>query len=115
MTKQRESRISGDIITELRKAGAFAFKIHGGPMMMVGLPDIIACVDGRFVAFETKTPEKRKNVSVAQERIHDLIRRAGGVAQVVCGPAEALACIAELRLNTPKHNHRTEPQGDESE
>lgn len=115
MTKQRESRISGEIITQLRKAGAFAFKIHGGPMMMVGLPDIIACVDGRFVAFETKTPEKRNNQSVAQKRIEGLIRRAGGVSQVVCGPAEALAIIAELRLNTPKHKQRTEPQGDEIE
>lgn len=94
---QREGRISGDILTALRKEGVFCFKVHGGPMMMVGLPDIVACVDGRFVAFETKTPEKRKNVSVAQRRIHDLIRQAGGVAVVVCGPSEALGIVHELR------------------
>lgn len=110
MTTQGESRISRSIITELRKAGAFAFKVHGGPMMMVGLPDIIACVDGRFVAFETKRPEKRNNTSAAQKRIHGLIRRAGGVAVVVCGAGEALGIVAELRLNTPEHHQRREPQ-----
>lgn len=67
-------------------------------MMMVGLPDIVACVDGRFVCFETKTPEKRKNVSVAQKRIHKLIRAAGGVVEVVCGVSEALGIVDELRL-----------------
>lgn len=112
MTTQGESRISRSILTEVRKAGAFAFKVHGSPMMMVGLPDIVACVDGRFVCFETKTPEKRKNVSKAQARIHELIRRAGGIAVVVCGPSEALSIINELRLNTPPHHQRTEPQGD---
>lgn len=99
MTTQRESKISRAIITDLRKAGVFCFKVHGGPMMMVGLPDIIACVDGRFVAFETKTPEKRKNTSVAQDRIHQLIRQAGGVAVVVCGAKEALGIVDELRLS----------------
>lgn len=115
MTTQRESKISREIITQIRKAGGFAFKVHGGPMMMVGLPDIIACVDGRFVAFETKTPEKRKNVSAAQQRIHELIRRAGGVAVVVCGAGEALGIIAELRLKTPPHQQRTEPQEGDDE
>lgn len=79
-------------------------------MMMVGLPDIIACVDGRFVAFETKTPEKRRNVSKAQQRVHELIRQAGGVAVVVCGTREALGIVAELRLKTPKAHQRTESQ-----
>jgi Holliday junction resolvase len=112
VTTQGESKISRAILTEIRKVGAFAFKVHGGPMMLVGLPDIIACVDGRFVAFETKTPEKRKNVSKAQQRIHELIRRAGGVAVVVCGAREALGIIAELRLNTPEAHQRTESQED---
>ena len=99
MTTQRESKISRAITTSLRQEGVFCFKVHGGPMMMVGLPDIIACVDGRFVAFETKVPEKRKNTSVAQDRIHGLIRQAGGVAVVVCSAKEALGIVHELRLS----------------
>jgi Holliday junction resolvase len=94
---QRESKISGTILTALRQQGVFCFKVHGSALMMVGLPDIIACVDGKFVAFETKVPEKRGNTSPAQERIHDLIRRAGGVVEVVCGAKEALAHIDKVR------------------
>lgn len=108
MTTQRESKISRTIMVALRREGVFCFKIHGGPMMTVGLPDIVACVDGRFVCFETKVPEKRKNVSVAQCRIHDLIRQAGGVAVVVCGPTEALGIVNELRLHAPSDPQRTE-------
>lgn len=97
MTTQGESRISGDILTALRKAGVFCFKVHGGPTMTVGLPDIIACVDGQFVGLETKRPEKRGNVSEAQKHIHSLIRRANGVAVVVCGVREALSIVEEIR------------------
>lgn len=99
---QRESRISGDILTAMRKEGVFCFKIHGSALMMVGLPDIIACVDGRFVAMETKVPEKRNNTNEAQKRIHELIRRAGGIAVVVCGVREALGIIDEVRLSAGK-------------
>lgn len=97
MTTQRESRISSDILEALRKEGVFCFKVHGGPTMMVGLPDIIACVDGMFVGFETKVPEKRSNTSQVQKHVHELIERAQGHAVVVCGPKEALAVVAGIR------------------
>ena len=31
-------------------------KIHGGPMQQAGIPDLILCVRGRFVAIEMKAP-----------------------------------------------------------
>lgn len=34
----------------------FAWKEHGGMYGTAGLPDIICCIGGRFVAFEVKTP-----------------------------------------------------------
>jgi Holliday junction resolvase len=95
---QPESKLSRAILTALRKEGVFCFKFHGGPLTMVGVPDIIACVDGRFVGIETKMPAKRKNVSPAQRRIHELIVQAGGVAVVVCGVREALGIVHELRI-----------------
>jgi Holliday junction resolvase len=97
MTTQRESRISGDIMDALRAEGVFCFKIQGGPTMMVGLPDIIACVDGMFLGLETKVPEKRSNVSVRQKYVHGLIRAAGGRVEVVCGVQEALGIIDSMR------------------
>lgn len=99
-------------MASLRKQGVFCFKVHGGPMMIKGLPDIIACVDGRFVAFETKVPEKRRNTSLAQRRIHDLIRQAGGIAVVVCGPSEAVGIVNELRLKVPARDCHAIPQSD---
>lgn len=95
---QPESRLSRAILTALRQEGVFCFKFHGGPLTMVGVPDIIACVDGRFVAFETKMPAKRSNQSPAQKRIEALIRQAGGISQVVCGVKEALGIVHELRI-----------------
>lgn len=94
---QRESGISQEIIKALLKVGVFAFKVHGSALMVSGLPDVIACVDGRYVGFETKVPEKRNNTSEIQELRHAQIRAAGGIAEVVCGPKEALAHVARIR------------------
>jgi Holliday junction resolvase len=80
----------------LRGEGAFVFKVWGSDHMMVGLPDLIGCYGGRFFALETKMPDKRKNTSVRQDYVMDLIRRAGGIAQVVCSPQEALNILTEL-------------------
>lgn len=32
------------------------FKVHGGPMQRVGVPDRLLCVAGHFVAIEEKSP-----------------------------------------------------------
>lgn len=52
------------------------FKIHGGPTMMAGLPDLIACVNGQFIGIEVKQPGQKP--SVVQEFVHRKIRKAGG-------------------------------------
>jgi Holliday junction resolvase len=96
---QRESQLSRKIMQALRAEGVFCFKIHGGPTMMSGLPDIIACVDGHFVGMETKLPETRNNTSPRQEYVHELIGQSGGTAQVVCSAREALKIVRELREN----------------
>jgi hypothetical protein len=105
MSKQAESKLSGDILKALRAKGYFAFKVHGGPSMMAGLPDIIVCVEGFFCGLETKMPAKRNNVSEIQKLRHEEIRDAGGFAAVVCGVNEALSLIEDWvkqvkRINT---------------
>lgn len=93
---QRESRLSRRIIKELKLAGGFWFKIWGNEHMMAGLPDIIGCYRGLFVAFETKNPEKRHDTSVRQEYVHGLIRKAGGTVYVIVSPEEAVAHLESL-------------------
>lgn len=80
----------------LRARGIFCFKVHGGPTMMAGLPDIIACVEGAFVGFETKMPSKRNNTSARQDYVHEAIRQSGGGAFVICSAREALQIVDSM-------------------
>jgi len=59
----------------------FCFKTHGGFYGTAGIPDIICCIGGYFVAFEVKA-EKGKT-TVLQEVCIRKIREAGGTAEIV--------------------------------
>ena len=73
---QPEARIGQKIRKYLDDLGAFIFKVHGGPQMMAGLPDLIACYKGHFWGIEVKQPGQRP--TPRQEWVHSLILRAGG-------------------------------------
>lgn len=79
---QGESKLSRAIMDTIRARGGFAFKIHGSVMMMIGLPDIIACYRGFFIALETKVPEGKGPEPAQRHRIRQ-IRAAGGISYVV--------------------------------
>lgn len=89
---QRESKLSRKIISELEKRKIFCFKIHGGPFMMAGLPDIIACVDGRFVGLETKNPDGGDPTRI-QQFVHRKIMQSGGVVYVVRSVEQAVSAV----------------------
>jgi len=59
----------------------FAWKEHGGLYGTAGVPDVICCLDGRFFAFEVKTPEGM--LTKLQEHTIQRIKDAGGHAFVV--------------------------------
>ena len=59
----------------------FAFKEHGSAYGTAGIPDIICCYNGKFVAFEVKTP--RGKLSKLQEIIIQKIKNANGIAYKV--------------------------------
>lgn len=97
MATQRESRLSQQIQKELRKRKVFCFKVHGTSHMMAGLPDIICCVDGVFVALEVKHPETENNLTARQRLVQNDIRKAYGIAEVVTCVDDALEIIDRLR------------------
>lgn len=99
VTKQAESKLSRKIMQALEREGVFCFKVHGSAHMMSGLPDIIACVDGTFVGFETKMPGKRGNVSEVQRLVHTKIAEARGHVEVVTSAVEALEFVEAWRHN----------------
>ena len=71
----------------------FAWKTHGGMYGTAGIPDIIACIDGRFYAFEVKQPGGR--LSRLQEVTLGKIRAAGGSAFMVTSVEKIEAAILE--------------------
>ena len=81
-TKMKESQL----IQNIRKYLAtlpecFFWKEHGGQYGTAGIPDIIVCYKGRFIALEAKVG--RNQPTRLQAATIDQIRRAGGTACVV--------------------------------
>lgn len=69
----------------------FAWKEHGGMYGTAGIPDIIACIDGRFYAFEVKTPVGK--TTLLQNATIRKILACGGTAAVVRSVDEVQAVI----------------------
>ena len=72
----------------------FCWKEHGGMYGTTGIPDIICCLRGHFVAFEVKTETGRltKLQSVALEKI----KAAGGKAYKVTSLDEVREILKNL-------------------
>ena len=82
-----EKDITAAILRRLKAVPrCFAWKEHGGLYGTAGVPDVICCLDGRFFAFEVKTPEGR--ATRLQEQTIHRIRVAGGHAHVVRSVAD---------------------------
>lgn len=60
-----------------------------------GTPDILACVDGRFVAIEVKTPTGR--LTKLQKYHIDRIIEAGGVAFVATSVDDVIEKLESLK------------------
>lgn len=59
----------------------YYFKYWAGPYSKSGIPDIIACVNGRFVAIEVKA--ENGHPSELQKRNIRLIQESNGYAYIV--------------------------------
>ena len=62
----------------MKSVGAYFIKTHGDRFTKVGTPDIIACVNGHFVAVEVKA----ENGKPSELQLYHLeqIENAGGLA-----------------------------------
>ena len=72
----------------------FAWKQHGGVYGTAGLPDIICCIGGRFVAFEVKTPSGK--LSKIQEITIRRIKDAEGKAYKVTSVGDVKTILESL-------------------
>jgi len=72
------------------------FKVHGGPFQRAGVPDIVACVSGRFVALEVKRPGNRS--TARQLSCQRAIDKAGGIVAEVTSVEEVLELLGRHAL-----------------
>lgn len=83
MAKTPEGKVKDGVKQFLKERGAWFFMPVSNGMGQVGIPDIICCYKGVFVAIETKAPGKRMNVTPNQNRVMAAIRDNDGFAFVV--------------------------------
>jgi hypothetical protein len=90
-----ENDIVNAILRYLKSVpGCFAWKEHGGLYGTAGLPDIIVCLRGRFIAFEVKTPIGK--LTKLQEITLQRIREAKGYACMVTSVGEVKGILERL-------------------
>jgi hypothetical protein len=77
MHSSGESEFQTDCLKYLNTLGIYRINVHGSAWCGKGSPDVIACICGRFVAFELKVGE---NEMQPDQRIRRKeIIRSGGV------------------------------------
>jgi len=92
-----EKQIVAAIMRHLKTVpDCFCFKEHGGMYGTAGLPDIICCIGGRFVAFEVKQPSG--NLTKLQEATIQRIKDAKGKAYKVSSVEEVKSILANLEV-----------------
>ena len=76
-----ESKVKAAVKKQLEAAGAYHFSPSANGYGHAGIPDIICCINGRFLAIECKAGKGRTTALQARElqRIVD----AGGVSLVI--------------------------------
>lgn len=87
-----EGYYQGKIKDQLKKKypGAFVRKIAQGAYSEGGTPDILMVKDGHYFGFEVKRPVVGIRSKLQEETVR-LIRAAGGTAEFVTWPEEAIA------------------------
>lgn len=89
MPKKPETVLSTKVLLRLRAEGGWWMKVHGGPFQAAGIPDIIGCWKGRFIAIELKIPGEvpTQLQVITLEAIH----KAGARCGVAYSVEEALS------------------------
>lgn len=90
-----EKKVENNIKKYLDKLGAYYLKVHGSMYQPAGTPDILACVNGKFIGIEVKRPNGG-TVSALQKNKLKKIELAGGVA-VVARSVEDVSAMLKCR------------------
>lgn len=75
-----ESQLTSQIKNYLASKGAYCEKIFGGGYQASGIPDLIVCYKGLFIAIEVKSPTHKGRASDIQKLKIRKIRECEGIA-----------------------------------
>jgi Holliday junction resolvase len=81
MAMTPEAKVKKKVVAELKRFGTYYFYPVTGGYGSSGVPDIIVCYRGRFVAIECKSG-KNKPTDLQQKNLRD-ISKSGGIALVI--------------------------------
>lgn len=71
-----EKDFQKEVIEFLKQHNIYYIKIWGGGFQRAGIPDIIICLKGKFLAIELKTETRKTNSpAITQHRTNKKIRR----------------------------------------
>ena len=76
-----EAKVKKKVTTILKEHGAFFFTPVTGGFGHSGIPDIVACFNGKFIGIECKAGDKKP--TALQNKVLEDIRNARGFALVV--------------------------------
>lgn len=74
----KEKIIENKIKDYLFENGFYFIKIHGSSFMEKGIPDLVCCINGKFIGIEVKAPGKLKGQSEYQKIHEENILKANG-------------------------------------
>lgn len=92
----KESVIQNKIIKYLNRIGAYSIKTISTNRS--GCPDLICCLNGKFIGLEVKNEDGV--TSALQDHHLELIRKSGGVSAAVRSVDE----VKQLLKNFPREN-----------
>ncbi len=90
-----ESQLQKKCIAYLKSKNLYCVNVYGGGRTAKGCPDLLTCIDGKFVAFELKVG---KNTMQDDQKIHKIrIERSGGLHFTPYTFEEFVSIVEEIR------------------
>ena len=75
-----ETQLTSKIKIHIKSRGGYVDKIFGGGYQASGIPDLMCCYKGLYVAIEVKSPTGKGRASDIQKLRVRAIRASGGIA-----------------------------------
>jgi Holliday junction resolvase len=81
MAMTPEKKVKQRVVAQLKALGAYYFYPATGGYGSSGVPDVVCCLDGRFIGIECKAG-KGKTTALQDKNLRE-ISEAGGLAMIV--------------------------------